>query len=167
MSDNAELHPAVAPWAFLIGTWKGSGRGHYPTIDAFEYRETLSFAATPGKPFLRYEQRTQSPAGVPMHTECGFFRPVAGGRVELVLAQPTGQTELLEGEAREGADGTLVVELGESQVANSGTAKQVDATQRRYVFDAARGRLDAWFGMAAVGQEMQEHLVSALEKAGE
>lgn len=167
MSDNAELHPAVAPWVFLIGTWQGAGRGHYPTIDAFEYRETLTFGAIPGKPFLRYEQRTQSPAGVPMHTECGFFRPVDGGRVEFVVAQPTGQTELLEGAAREGADGELVVELGKSQVANSGTAKQVNATERRYVFDAARGRVDVEFGMAAVDQEMQQHLVSALEKAAD
>lgn len=165
MSDNAELHPAVAPWAFLIGTWQGSGRGHYPTIDAFEYREALTFAAIPGKPFLRYEQMTQSPVGAPMHTECGFFRPVDGGRVEFVVAQPTGQTELLEGVARESSDGELVVELTESQVANSGTAKQVDATQRRYAFDAARGRVEVEFGMAAVGQAMQQHLVSALEKA--
>lgn len=158
------LHPLVTEFSFLIGTWQGAGRGDYPTIDAFRYRETLTFAFIPGKPFLRYEQKTMGAEDTPMHTECGFLRPIGDGRVEFTLAQPTGQTELLEGAVTDGDDGELVIELGTSTVVNSTSAKQVDATSRTYVVDADRTALVTEFGMAAVGQPMQRHLVSELTK---
>lgn len=47
---------------------------------------------------------------------------------------------------------------------NSTSAKQVDATSRTYVVDADRTALVTEFGMAAVGQPMQRHLVSELTK---
>lgn len=149
---------------FLIGTWAGSGRGDYPTIDAFRYRETLTFAAIPGKPFLRYEQKTKGPGDSPMHTECGFLRPVGDGRVEFTLAQPTGQTELLEGTVSDGDDGELVLAFDRSRVANSGTAKQVDDTRRTYVITPDRTAMYTEFDLAAVGEPLQRHLVSELAK---
>ncbi|MFD5867565.1 FABP family protein [Corynebacterium sp. NPDC060344] len=161
------LHPLVAEFEFLIGTWKGPGRGHYPTIDSFRYTETLTFGAVPGKPFLRYEQKTAGAEGQPMHTECGFLRPLGDGRVELVLAQPTGQTELLEGMATPGHEGdpeALTMTFDRSVVANSASAKQVDATARRWVLNAGRTEMATEFGMAAVGEPMQQHLVSELAK---
>ncbi|QGU04481.1 FABP family protein [Corynebacterium comes] len=157
-----ELHPNLQPYAFLLGTWKGEGRGYYPTIDDFSYSETLTFAATPGKPFFRYEQKTMG-AGGPMHTEAGFFRPVGEGRLEFVIAQPMGQTELLAGQAREEGD-TLIFEFDPSTVANSPTAKQVDATSRSYTFNADRTSVKHRFHMGAVGQPMQQHLESELVK---
>ncbi len=150
--------------SYLLGTWRGEGRGDYPTIDAFTYTETITFTAIPGKPFFRYEQKTVSPGGTPMHTEVGFLRSPADGQLEFVLAQPTGQTELLEGAVTDGDDGELVIELGTSTVVNSTSAKQVDATSRTYVVDADRTALVTEFGMAAVGQPMQRHLVSELTK---
>lgn len=158
------LHPLIAEYEFLIGTWQGPGQGHYPTIDSFRYNEAVTFTAIPGKPFLRYEQKTAGAENTPMHTEAGFFRPIGDGRVEFILAQPTGHTEVLEGNAEVGEDGTLAVTMAHSTVVNSGTAKQVDATARTWVFDADRTGLVTEFGMAAVGQPMQQHLVSELRK---
>lgn len=159
-----ELHALVKPLSFLIGTWEGEGRGHFPTIDDFRYSETLTFGAVPGKPFLRYEQKTAGPNG-PMHTELGFLRPGTDGHIEFVIAQPTGQTELLEGTVKEQGDGTLTISFPESVVANTSTAKTVDAAVRTYVISADRTGLHTKFDMEAVGQSMQQHLVSDLRKA--
>ncbi|GAB3690681.1 FABP family protein [Corynebacterium nasicanis] len=158
------LHPLVQPLESILGSWNGIGRGHYPTITDFDYTETITFDAIPGKPVLRYEQKTASPSGSPMHTELGFLRPVGEGRVEFIIAQPTGQTELLEGTVEEREDGTLHLRFAESRVLNSSTAKTVDSTTRTYVFNALRSSVHTEFHMSAVEQSMQEHLVSDLSK---
>ncbi|MHA2788505.1 FABP family protein [Corynebacterium sp. S7] len=158
-----ELHDNVAPFAFLAGEWVGQGSGHYPTISDFSYSETLIFTTLPNKPFLRYEQKTFGPEGNPMHTEVGFLRPITSTTMEFVIAQPTGQTELLEGVVqRNGEELTLI--FNQSHVVNSSTAKQVDATQRRYHFNTTKTELTTEFDMQAVGQEIQNHLRSSLKK---
>ncbi len=159
-----EHHEFVAPYEFLIGTWQGPGRGHYDTIEDFHYTETITFTAVPGKGFLRYEQQTANPDGGPMHTEVGYFRPQASGHIEFVLAQPTGQTELLEGTATQHDDGSLTIVLGYSEIRNTTTAKLVEQTARHYVFSTDRTTLHHEFDMAAVGQELQNHLQSELRK---
>ena len=158
------LHELVAPYDFLIGTWQGQGRGHYPTIEDFEYTETVTFSAVPGKPFLRYEQQTANPAGGPMHSEVGYFRPRESGHIEFVLAQPMGQTELLEGTATTHDDGSLTIVLGYSQIHNTTTAKLVEQTARHYVFSADRTAFRFEFDLAAVGEQLQNHLQADLRK---
>ena len=153
------LAPNLQPVVPLLGTWRGEGHGHYPTIRDFDYTEELSFTDI-GKPFLVYLQRTWATDGRPMHTETGYLRLPGEGRAELVLAQPTGQTELCQGTITSTADG-IVLELS-STVVNSASAKQVDATERRY--EVAGDRLSTRFAMAAVGQSMGNHLSSKLMK---
>lgn len=137
-----DLHEFIAPLAEHLGAWSGSGRGYYPTIDGFEYTETLTFT------------------GAPMHVETGYLRFSATDHVELILAQPTGQTELLEGTYNP-ANGTL--ELTESRIVNSSTAKTVNETQRFYTFNG--DQLTTAFHMAAVGEAMTQHLESTLHSA--
>ena len=74
------LHPGIAHLAFLLGTWHGKGRGDYPTIEPFEYDETVVFGHG-GKPFISYSQRTRGAEG-PLHTETGYVRPTDDGAVE-------------------------------------------------------------------------------------
>lgn len=161
------LHPTIADFEFLIGSWEGNGEGHYPTITPFRYREVLTFTATPGKPFLYYVQKTFGLEDQPMHTESGYLRPIGDGRIEFTLAQPTGQTELLEGTVGEEDDGTITITLDTSTVVNTSSAKQVDSTNRAYAISPDRTEMVTEFGMAAVGEPMQQHLLSNLTKANE
>lgn len=147
------LHPNLTPVALLLGAWRGDGRGEYPTIENFEYVEELTFTDV-SKPFLQYSQGTWSPAGKLMHVETGYLRIPNESRMELILAQPTGQTELAQG-ALTFTPGGFSAEL-HSQVVNSESAKQVEATI--HWLELIEDTLSTRFSMAAVGISMTHHL---------
>lgn len=153
-----ELSQNLQPVAALIGTWDGDGRGSYPTIADFTYREELTFTDI-GKPFLQYEQRTWNGEGNLMHVESGYLRITSPTTAELVLAIPTGQSELLEGSLS--TDDGLKLQL-EGTIMNTSTAKHVESTRRTYRLDG--DTLSTDFHMAAVGVEMTLHLESTLSK---
>jgi hypothetical protein len=151
------LHPDLAPLAVLLGRWRGQGRGVYPTIADFEYREESTFGHI-GKPFLTYSQRTWLvPEGEPSHTEVGYWRPCAAAGVELVVAQPGGRVEVQEGTFRGGH-----MELASRVVAATSTAKEV--TEVRRVLDVDGDALRYRVDMAAVGQPLGIHLEGALHR---
>lgn len=153
-----KLHPEIAHLEFLLGTWRGSGQGEYPTIDDFSYNEEVTIGHV-GKPFLSYQQKTKdATSGLPLHAEAGYFRPEGLSRIELVVVQPSGITEVDEGTV-EGQ--TLTVDS--TQVALSSTAKEV--TQVRRVIEVDGDEMTYRLDMAAVGQEMQFHLRAALKRA--
>lgn len=154
-----DLHPALQPLAAFIGTWEGAGRGEYPSITDFGYIEEISFTNI-GKPFLEYRQRTWSADNQLMHVETGYLRAPSPDKVEFMLTHPTGQVEMAEGHID--VDGDEVRLYLEGRILNSTTAKQVDATTRRYtlVGDA----LATSFDMAAVNHPLQRHLTSDLTR---
>ena len=159
MVGSMALDPKLAPVAGLVGTWRGPGRGEYPTIAPFEYTEELTYTDV-GKPFLHYVQRTWSPDGEPMHVETGYVRVPGNDMIELILALPTGQTELAEGQLVSEPDG-FRAEL-RSRLVNSASAKQVDETVRG--FHLVGDELTVELAMAAVGQPMAHHLRSVLRR---
>ena len=154
------LHPALVPLEFLIGVWRGSGRGCYPTIEPFEYVEEATYTPGPGKPFIIYRQRTRRAGGEgePLHSEIGYIRPAAEGEAELVIAQPTGIVEVHTGDVQDQR-----LDFRTNVVGRSGTAVEVSQVARQLEVDgdAMRYRLQ----MAAVGQPMQVHLQAELARA--
>jgi hypothetical protein len=151
----AELHPVCAPLAFLLGTWQGAGTGVYPTIEGFSYAEEVSFTHA-GKPFVAYMQKTKDAVtGLPLHAEAGFLRPRDDGRIEFILAQPSGIAELLEGTVED-----RDVRLASTAVLGTGSAKPVTATERRFWMEG--GVLHSSVAMAAMGMELQRHVASEM-----
>src|ERR1700760_982677 len=97
LTDVVDLHPDIAVLAPLLGTWTGRGAGEYPTIAPFGYLEEVTFGHV-GKPFPPHHPRTRPPDDArPLHAETGYLRVPSPARVDLILAHPTGNTEIGEG----------------------------------------------------------------------
>lgn len=153
----AKLNPEVEPIAFLLGTWRGEGKGSYPTIEPFSYLEEIRFWHN-GKPFLFYEQTTTHPVkGFAMHAEVGFWRPQADGRIEIVLTHPTGIVEIQEGTI-EGK----TIDVASTTVARTSTAKEVTALERTFTIDGDVLRYEVRMG--AVGVPVTHHLAAELRR---
>ena len=156
-----DLHPALTALAPLLGTWAGAGAGEYPTIPSFSYLEEVSFGHV-GKPFLSYGQRTKAADdGRPLHAETGYLRVPSAGRVELVLAHPTGVTEIQEGTLTVSGD-VLQLELTATSIGLTASAKDVTALSRS--FRIAGDELTYTLRLGAVGQPLQHHLAATLHR---
>ena len=161
--DPPEPHPGLAPLLFLLGRWAGAGVGGYPTIDSFQFGQEITFSHN-GKPFLYYVSRSwlldeDGHAARPLAMETGFWRPQPDGKVEILLAHPTGFTEIYLGEVT----GTKI-EMATDIVARTSSAKEVTGGRRLY---ALVGEDLAYaFDLAAVGQPLQPHLSAQLKKVG-
>jgi nitrobindin-like protein len=161
-SAAPEIHPGVRPLAFLLGRWLGAGVGGYPTIESFQYGEEITFSHN-GKPYLSYVSRTWlldagGQPGRPSHMEMGFWRVAPDGTAEVMLAQPTGFTEIYLGEITGSK-----VELATDVVARTSTAKDVRAGHRLY--GLVGQDLAYAYDMAAVGKPLQPHLSAQLKRA--
>jgi hypothetical protein len=152
------LHDALQPLAALAGRWTGDGKGDYPTIEPFSYREECVFSHV-GKPFFAYRQITWLDDGTPSHSEAGYLRVTESRHVELVVAHPFGVVEVSEGDL----DAKGAVELRSRELVSATSAPWIDAVVRRLQVE------NDVFGyeveMAAADQSLQLHLTATLRRA--
>ena len=164
LRSGPDLHPSLLPLLPLVGTWRGTGKVGYPTIEDFDYGQQVVFAHD-GRGFLRHESRSWllGPDGAvlrPGARETGWWRPGGDGELEVLLAHPTGIVEVYVGRAT----GPTRWELSTDVVARTSTAKEVTANHRLY--GIVDGALLYAMDMAAMGQPLQPHLSARLERVG-
>ena len=161
LPEAGEPHAALAPVLFLLGRWEGAGVGGYPTIESFQFGQEISFSHN-GKPYLFYVSRTwllegDGVPGRPLAMEAGFWRPQPEGKIEVMLAHPTGITEIYLGEVT----GTKI-ELATDVVASTASAKEVRGGHRLY--GLVGSDLAYAYDLAAVGQSLQPHISAQLKR---
>ena len=155
----ATVNPVVEPIAFLLGEWRGGGKGVYPTIADFEFEEELSVWHR-GAGWIAHIQKTKATDdGRPLHSEMAYWRPKEDGVVELVVTHSFGVVEIGLGRV----EGTTI-EVRSNTIVEAPTAKTIVAAVRRFevIGDALDYEVDMEFG----GHPLQHHLRATLTRAG-
>lgn len=157
------MHPDLAPLAWLIGRWEGAGVVGYPTIESRHFGQEVEVSHD-GRPFLSWRSQAWllDASGNKERvsaTEVGFFRPLPGGEVELLLAHPTGILEMYAGTTQ-----PAKIELSTDTVVRSPAAKEYTAARRLY--GLVSSNLMWVMDMAAVGQPLQSHVSAELKRVG-
>lgn len=160
---DPDLPRELAPLAWLIGRWEGAGVVGYPTIESAHFGQEIEVSHD-GRPFLSWRSRTWllDEAGGkvrPLATELGFWRPIEGGEVELLLTHPTGVVEMYYGTTE-----PAKIELRTDGVLRSPHAKEYNAASRLY--GLVNSNLMWAMDMAAVGQPLQSHVSAELKRVG-
>ena len=155
------LHPDLNPLAWMIGTWRGKGRGEYPTIDTFEYAHEVVFNHD-GRPFMNYYSRSwiiDSDGEIlrPGGSEAGFWRVKPNNVLEVVISHSTGISEGWVGRF----DGPKI-QLAMDHAYSAPSAKAIEGGQRLY--GLVEGELFYAYDMAFDGNKLQAHIWSTLPR---
>ncbi|WP_068396770.1 FABP family protein [Kribbia dieselivorans] len=158
---DADLHPDLAPLAWLVGRWEGAGVVGYPTIESAHFGQEIEVTHD-GRPFLEWQSRTWLLDGVgnrlrPSGREMGFWRPLPDGEVELLLTHPTGIVEMYFGTVT-----PAKIDLKTDGVMRSPHAKEYTAATRMY--GLVNSDLMYAMDMAAMGQPLQSHISAQLKR---
>lgn len=160
---DADLHPDLAPLAWLVGRWEGAGVYGYPTSTSGHFGQQL-LVTHDGRPFLEMHSHTWllDDKGETIRasaTELGVWRILTDGEAELLLTHPTGIVEMYVGRPEAGRPS---IQLHTDSVVRSPAAKEYNAGSRMY----GLVELDLMWvmDMAAMGHEMAPHLSARLKQ---
>lgn len=145
----------------FVGFWRGTGKGGFPAETEYDFAQEIILSHD-GRPFLHYESRAWliDDEGRPVRQafrEIGWWRPASDDGVEVLLAHPTGVSEVYLGRV----DG-LKVELASDVVARTETADTVSASRRLY--GIVEGALLYAVDLAANGEPLQPHVSGRLTR---
>lgn len=170
--SGVEVPEELAHLSWLIGRWVGVGTGQYPTVADFRFGQEVVLS-TDGRPFLSYLSRSwllddEGERVRPLGTEAGFWRPRPDNEVEMTLAHPTGYAELWYGKVEvTGIENAVITgaraELRTDAVLRTRSAK--DYSQGHRLYGLVNEKLLWTFDMAAVGEELGNHLAASLSRA--
>lgn len=155
------VHPDLAPFAWMLGTWAGKGHGEYPTIEPFQFAQEVVFSHD-GRAFMSYYSRSwiideNGDIIRPAAHETGFWRPKPNNTVEVLISHNFGITEGWLGRY----DGPKI-QLALDHAYSTPTSEQVTDGQRLY--GLVEGHLFTSYDMATPTQPMHAHIWSTLER---
>lgn len=159
-----ESEPVSPNYLFgmLEGSWSGEGRGEFPTIASFNYRETLTFERR-SETSLFYLQRTERlPEGqepVTSHWESGFIDVLESGELQLANVQSGGRGEILVGEIEEDGD-KIRLRFESTSLAND---ERMVATARVFKIEGDTLHYEMKMAMTQVG-DLTLHVVATLRR---
>ena len=148
MSSNSITTASL--FTLLEGTWTGQGRGQFPTVKSFDYREILTFTRRDEKT-LAYEQRAQKrydgqTEWLVSHWENGFIRELENGELEMINAQ-IGRSEVLIGSV-ESLDTVICIRFVSKTITNdarmisSARTFELDGDSLRYEMEMQTTAVD-------------------------
>ncbi len=147
------------PLKILIGVWKGSGQGMYPTINSFSYDEKLTFEFLAEKKRLFYFQKADfTNTNELAHIETGFINQIDSNKFELNNAQSGGRNEALLIEVIENSGNELKLKLTQLNISND--KKGLLDTEREIT--VSNDQLDYKQFMQTTSQTKQLHLQARL-----
>ena len=155
------LHQDLYPLAWLVGTWRGKGRGEHTKSEAFEFAQEVAFNHD-GRNFLNYYSRTwildnDGEIVKPGSSEVGFWRPRPNNTLEVLLTHSYGVNEGWVGIH----DGPKI-QLAFDRAYSAPSAPEVSGGHRLY--GLVEGELFMAYDMEVPGQELQPHIWSTLER---
>jgi len=158
------LHEDLYPLAWLVGTWRGKGRGEYPGLKSFEFIQEVSFNHD-GRGFLNYFSRTwlidsDGEIIAPFELETGFWQAKPKKVLEVVLAFSTGRGEGWVG-LHDGPKIQMAMDQG--YVSPSGTL--IESGSRLY--GLVDGQLFYAYDVGMDGHDLQAYMWSTLERQSE
>ena len=164
LTIDENLHPDIAPLAWLIGRWEGAGVVGYPTMEESANFGQELVVEHDGRPFLSWTSRTwildESGQKVrPSASESGYWRAAGEGEVELLLAHPTGIVEMYYGTVE-----PAKIQVRTDSVVRSPSAKEYTAAARMY--GLVGGNLMWVMDMAAMGETTTSHVSAELKRVG-
>ena len=164
-STQSSLAAAGAEWGLLtafIGTWTGSGKGSYPTIEPFQYEETLQFSFDHDRAVVHYIQQgiVQNP-GKSSHLESGIIKVLDNGSIQISNAQNSGRVEVLRGNIYK-VGGETVIEVFSTVLDND--PRMVQSRRNFHLSGDQLGYEVAMATTTTETPELQFHLSAALTR---
>lgn len=167
----AGVHPDIAHLSWLLGTWKGIGRGQYPNTEPFLFEQLLQFASD-NRPFLEYRGVSwivdeNAERLHPSHTEQGYWRAAPENGVEAMIANPLGICEIWTGQVEvTGLENARITGakllLSPASISSSPTAAKVHTAERMY--GLRDNRLLMAFDMGADEHAAESHVWISMER---
>ncbi len=84
----------------LTGTWKGSGKGSFPTLESFDYEELLVFKCLKEEPYLEVSQKAWTLNGEErqlVHWETGIITMLSDRQLKWYCSHMNGRMEVYGG----------------------------------------------------------------------